>query len=82
MENFQKLLQPYHPKTRDEDRVTYYGNMGLCTAVNSEGYKDEEAGREFNQSGINELVFGIMESLDDVKMAQWCLLAFENKPFW
>jgi capsule polysaccharide modification protein KpsS len=82
MQDFQKLLERHHRATRDENGVIYCGNMGLCTAVNSERYEDEEAGRVFEQSGVNELIFGIMESLDHEKMAQWCLLAFENKPFW
>ncbi|CAF3731140.1 unnamed protein product [Adineta steineri] len=82
VQDFQRLLTKYHTKTREEDGVIYYGNMGLCTAVNSETYEDEDSGKLFQQSGINELIFGIMESLDNDKVVQWCMLAFENKPFW
>ncbi|CAF1079752.1 unnamed protein product [Adineta steineri] len=81
IQDFQQLLMKYHAKTREEDGVIYYGNMGLCTAVNSDTYEDEDAGKVFEQSGINELIFGIMQSLDSNKVAHWCMLAFENKSF-
>ncbi|CAF4326702.1 unnamed protein product, partial [Rotaria magnacalcarata] len=82
MEDFQNLLEHYHKRTREENGVVYFGNMGLCTAVNSQRFVDEDSGKEFEQSGINELIFGIMESLDDEKVAQWCTVVFNNKSFW
>ncbi|CAF1115821.1 unnamed protein product [Adineta steineri] len=82
LQEFQNLLMKYHAKTGEENGVSYYGNKGLCTAVNSKTYKDEDAGKVFEQSGINALIFGIMESLDNDKVVQWCMLAFENKSFW
>jgi small GTP-binding protein len=80
MEDFQRLLESYHVKTREENDVIFFGNMGLCTAVNSEEFKRDTT--IYEQSGIDELILGIMESLDDEKIAQWCMLAFENKRFW
>ncbi|CAF3331568.1 unnamed protein product [Rotaria socialis] len=82
MEDFQNLLEHYHQRTREENGVVYFGNMGLCTAVNSQKFVDEDSGKEFEQSGINELIFGIMESLDDEKVIQWCTVVFNNKSFW
>ncbi len=80
MKDFQRLLESYHAKTREENGVIFFGNMGLCTAVNSEEFK--RAKIIYEQSGVDELILGIMESLDDEKIAQWCMLAFENKRFW
>ncbi|UJR17840.1 hypothetical protein I4U23_004739 [Adineta vaga] len=80
--DFHQILEKYHEKTEYKNGVTYFGNVGLCTSVNSIPIKDEETGKEFEESGIEELIFGIMESLDDEKVAQWCMVAFENKSFW
>ncbi|CAF4182368.1 unnamed protein product [Rotaria sp. Silwood2] len=82
MQDFQRLLEHYHAKTREENGVIYFGNMGLCTAVNSQKFVDQDTGRMFEESGVDELILGIMESLDDEKVAQWCAVAFENKSFW
>ncbi|CAF0943026.1 unnamed protein product [Didymodactylos carnosus] len=82
MHDFQTLLAKYHPETRKENGVIYFGNMGLCTTVNSQKFEDEDAGKSFEQSGVDELIFGIMESLDDEKVIQWCMVVFENKSFW
>ncbi|CAF1221747.1 unnamed protein product [Adineta steineri] len=82
MRDFQDTLEKYHAKTREENGIIYFGNMGLCTSVNSQVIKDEETHREYEQSGINELIFGIMQSIDVKKVALWCMFAFENKPFW
>lgn len=82
MNDFQELLECYNDKTREENGVIYYGNMGLCTSVNSQQYVDEDSGKSVEESGVNELIFGIMESLDDDKILQWCMVVFENKSFW
>ncbi|CAF1547308.1 unnamed protein product [Rotaria sordida] len=82
MKDFQRLLEDRHPKTREENDVIYFGNMGLCTAVNSERFIIQELNIILQPSGIDELILGIMQSLDDEKLAQWCMLAFENKSFW
>ncbi|CAF4484725.1 unnamed protein product [Rotaria sp. Silwood1] len=82
MNDFERLLEKYHCKTREEHGVVFFGNMGLCTAVNSEQFVIKSLNMVFEPSGIDELILGIMESLDDEKLAQWCMLAFENKRFW
>ena len=82
MQDFERLLTRFHAKTREENGITHFGNVALCTSVNSKRYVDGYSGKHVEQSGINELIFGIMESLDMDKIAQWCLLALENKPFW
>ena len=82
IDDFQHILQRHQTKTRDENGIAYYGNVGLCTSVNSVAFTDEQTGKEYEQSGIDELILGIMESLDDDKLAQWCVVIFENKSFW
>jgi hypothetical protein len=82
MGDFQRLLESYHAKTREENGIIFFGNMGLCTAVNSERFVIKSANMIYEQSGVDELILGIMESLDDEKLVQWCMLAFENKKFW
>jgi hypothetical protein len=52
----------------------------LCAAVNSEPYEDDD--RIVPTSGINELIYGIMESLTDEQVLNWCLIVLENKGFW
>ena len=69
-------------KTHEETGIFYFGNSGLCTAMTSQRYVDEDAGKNFEQSGIHELILGIMKSIDDEKVVQWCTLVFKNKPFW
>ncbi|CAF0832441.1 unnamed protein product [Adineta steineri] len=32
MKDFQDTLVKYHPKTREENGIIYFGNMGLCTS--------------------------------------------------
>ncbi|CAF1417066.1 unnamed protein product, partial [Adineta ricciae] len=74
MEDFTQILTRVHEKTREEDGVIYFGNVGLCTSVNSVAFIDEETGKEYEQSGINELILGIMESIDKDKAAKWCAI--------
>jgi small GTP-binding protein len=81
MNNFQQLLERYHTKTREENGVVFFGNVGLCTAVNSETFVINRANITFEQSGIDELILGITESLDDEKLVQWLMLTFQNKRF-
>ncbi|CAF1532932.1 unnamed protein product [Adineta ricciae] len=82
MEDFTRILTGFHEKTREEDGVIYFGNVGLCTSVNSVAFIHEDTGKEYEQSGINELILGIMESIDKDKAAKWCAIVLQNKPFW
>ncbi|CAF3427362.1 unnamed protein product [Rotaria socialis] len=82
MNDFEQLLRRHHDKPREENGVMFFGNMGLCTAVNSERFVNSCQNVIIEPSGIDELIVGIMESLDDEKLLQWCTLALENKKFW
>ncbi|CAF3316139.1 unnamed protein product [Rotaria socialis] len=82
MDDFEQLLKKHHDKSREENGVMFFGNMGLCTAVNSERFVNSRQNAITEPSGIDELILGIMESLDDEKLVQWCMLALKNKNFW
>ncbi len=81
LDNFNKLLSKYiHDSPRIENDITFYGNVGLCAAVNSEPYETDD--RILPPSGVNELIYGIMESLVDEQVLNWCLVVLENQKFW
>ncbi len=64
LNTFNELLSKYsNDPPRIENDITFYGNIGLCAAVNSEPYVDDDLNRP--ASGINELILGIMESVVD-----------------
>ena len=80
LETFQTLLAPYSPQTKVVDDVFYYGKIGLCTLVNSVEY--EAQGVLMRTTGIDELMLGIMNSLSEEKLLQWCFALMDNGPFW
>ncbi|CAF1587814.1 unnamed protein product, partial [Didymodactylos carnosus] len=73
-ENFQQ--------TKEEDGIIYYGDKALITMVNSENYMDEASGINEMACGINELIYGILSSLKDVKLLGWLYTIAENETFW
>ncbi|CAF1682601.1 unnamed protein product, partial [Didymodactylos carnosus] len=52
------------------------------TMVNSENYMDEASGINEMACGINELIYGILSSLKDVKLLGWLYTIAENETFW
>ncbi|CAF0928223.1 unnamed protein product [Rotaria sordida] len=82
LKDFHSLLTGYHGMTRDEGNIKYYGNVALCTAVNSIVYEDREFGVRKEVEGINELIFGILTSLKDDKIVGWCYTVADNQSFW
>ena len=80
LESFQTLLASHSPQTKSIDDVFYYGKIGLCTLVNSVEY--EAQGRLMPTTGIDELMLGIMNSLSEEKLLQWCFALMDNGPFW
>ena len=81
LNEFHKLLSKYVTEPpREVNDINFYGNIGLCAAVNSEPYEDDD--RILPTCGVNELIYGIMESLVDEHVLNWCLLVLENKGFW
>lgn len=82
VQDFHSLLSRYHALTRDENQIKFYGDVALCTAVNSVVYEDRELGVRKDVEGINELLFGILKSMKDEKIVGWCFTFAENEPFW
>jgi GTPase SAR1 family protein len=74
------LLSNYHEETSVEHGVTYFGNVGLCTMINARPYVDDEQGLNHEQSGVDELIEGIMMCLDDDgKVFHWCMTVMQRK---
>jgi GTPase SAR1 family protein len=82
LRDFHSLLTRYHNMTRDENNIKYYGDVALCTAVNSILYEDRELGVRKEVEGINELIFGILTSLKDENAVGWCYTIADNESFW
>ena len=80
LELFRTVLSSYGPQTKVIDHVYYYGHIGLCTQVNSIEFTFEDTTME--PTGVDELMIGIMQSLSDKKMLQWCFALMNNGPFW
>ncbi len=81
LESFNELLAKFtNDPPRTENDITFYGNIGLCAAVNSEPYEDDD--RILPARGANELILGIMESLVDEQVLNWCFMVLENQGFW
>ena len=80
LETFKTLLAYHSIQTKAVDDVFYYGTIGLCTLVNSVEY--EAHGVKMRPAGIDELMLGIMNSLSEEKLLQWCFALMDNGPFW
>jgi hypothetical protein len=80
LNKFQELLANYHDQTSEEDGVIYFGNVALCTMVNSQSYTDEDLKINYEEEGVDELVEGIMTCLDDDgKVFHWCMTIMQKK---
>ncbi|CAF1356304.1 unnamed protein product, partial [Didymodactylos carnosus] len=66
--------EPYHS-------VTTFGNLALCTMVNSEPFESDFSGI-FPVRGVDELIHCIMQSLSDDKLLGWCQAVLNNRSFW
>ncbi|CAF0855354.1 unnamed protein product [Adineta steineri] len=80
LDTFKTLLTDHSIQTRNIDDVYYYGTIGLCAAVNSVEYVSH--GKTMEPAGIDELMIGIMNSLSEEKLLQWCFALMDNGPFW
>ncbi|CAF0824288.1 unnamed protein product [Rotaria sordida] len=77
---FQDTLIHHHVQTKVEKNIYYYGPVGLCTQVNSIDYVVDDIRKK--PEGVHELMLGIMNSLNDEKLLQWCFAIQNNAPFW
>jgi GTPase SAR1 family protein len=82
LNDFNSIILNYRSMTKDENNIKYYGNIALCTSVNSIIYEDKEMGIRKNVEGINELLFAITTSLKDDKLVAWCYTIADNESFW
>jgi GTPase SAR1 family protein len=82
LKEFHALLSEYEPMTKEENYVRYYGNIALCTSVNSIPFENEDFGTIKYVEGINELLFAITSALKDEKLVAWCYTISDNHSFW
>ncbi|UJR20595.1 hypothetical protein I4U23_023720 [Adineta vaga] len=80
LETFKELLLNHSVETNVVDDVHYFGTIGLCAAVNSVVYETEDV--QMPPAGVDELMLGIMNSLSEEKLLQWCFALMDNGPFW
>jgi hypothetical protein len=81
LEMLNQMLAEHSTVTQQDDDMTYYGHVGLCTKVNSEVFTTQN-GEEYPVKGVDELTLAITRSLSPEKAIGWGLLLIENGPFW
>ena len=73
-------LAKHHQQMSDEDGISYFGNVTLCTMVNAQPYIDEDQNINREEEGVDELIEGIMSCLDDDgKVLHWCMAVIERR---
>ncbi|CAF0796003.1 unnamed protein product [Adineta ricciae] len=82
MEEFHNLLRVYNTKVSSDNDITFYGEIGLVTMVNSIAYSNRRTGLYRPRSGVNHLIYGIMKSLNEDQLLGWCYTLMENDGFW
>ncbi|CAF4015306.1 unnamed protein product [Rotaria sordida] len=66
-----------------QHKISFFGNGTLCTMVNSVEYFDlEMSSIKRPVRGIDELIHGIMQSLDDQKLLGWCTTVLHRRSYW
>ena len=89
---FEKQLEFFGDKIEKESRlaiyrkphqITFFGRGALCTMVNSKEYYDPDfTDQKMPVQGVDELIHGIMESLDEEKLLGWCYAVLEQRSYW
>lgn len=86
LEEFKTLLSKYidhKQQVREEEGIWYYGEVGLCTMVNSQEFVDEDTNRRQPQHGINELVMALTKSFSRTQqLSSWLQTIENNRLFW
>lgn len=82
LDDFHSILSRHHSITRNDNHIQYYGDMALCTSVNSTLYENKDFQVRKEVEGINELLFAITTSLKDDQLAAWCFTIADNQSFW
>ena len=86
LDEFKTLLSRYidrKEQIREKHGVWFYGNVGLCTMVNSQEFIDEDTNQRKSPQGINELVLGLIESFSEThQLSAWLRTIEQNQQFW
>jgi GTPase SAR1 family protein len=92
IKEFEQELQIFGPLTEknseqlsqsESHKITFFGNGALCTMVNSKEYLDDKwSPIPKPVQGIDELILGIMELLDEKKLQGWCAAVLNRRSFW
>jgi GTPase Era involved in 16S rRNA processing len=72
---FGEQIDKYSNQTLYQNhKITFFGNGALCTMINSTEYYDQDllGNKIMPVQGIDELIHGIMEALDQDKLLDWC----------
>ena len=78
IEKFSK--QPHSSATH---KITFFGKGALCTMVNSIEYYDPAFSTQRKPvQGVDELIHGIMETLDQEKLLGWCYAVLYRRSYW
>jgi len=90
---FKKQLEFFGPEEekecflkddQDGHKITFFGKGALCTMVNSETYSDKAllGDRVLTVQGIDELIHGIMQGLNEEKLLGWCYAVLYRRSYW
>ncbi len=64
-------------------KVTFFGDAALCTMVNSVEYSDLNWSTESKPvQGVDELIHGVMELLNEEKLQGWCTVVLNRRSYW
>jgi GTP-binding protein EngB required for normal cell division len=65
-------------------KIIFFGKDALCTMVNSKEYSDKDllGNQTLPVQGIDELIHGIMEGLDQEKILGWCYAVLYRRSYW
>ena len=67
----------------DPHKISFFGNAALCTMVNSTDYLDSKwSAISKPVQGVDELIHGIMELLDEEKIQGWSTVVLNRRSFW
>lgn len=88
IEEFENQLAFFGPKISKQSPnghgITFFGDGALCTMVNSKEYSDPGLLGDVVKpvQGIDELLHGIMESIDEEKLLGWCYAILYRRSYW
>jgi hypothetical protein len=86
LDEFKTLLRKYvdhNRQVKEEHGIWYYGQVGLCTMINSREYINEGTSQKLPLQGVNELVLALTKSFSVThKLDDWLRTIENNRQFW